>query len=446
MRGKFVIGFVFVLLSFAMVSAGSCDNNQVIMRLYSSANSHVAMWNQSVGAYKDEICYNDIFGTSYSNSNPHDCNGNNRVLSLYSLSNSHASSVHDAVYSHDVCYGDLSCVYDSSAGSSCSNEGKVVARMYSKTNSHVGEASENYQVKVCCRSAFSETPYWADMSGDRITHADFGDTVQMVVPGVSFENFSIKDYRLILPDYNIRTIAGKNLNGNRVGVWTIDKADMDKAHDYAKFYFEVGSKKSKYLSIGKNGADSPMNVTIISPICGKHYDSHSDVHMIIEARDADDLITGVLKINGVPEKNFTNGRTFFDKVFSKSGNFQIVVESSNSRGKKSRAISNIMILDKGPTKYIDGDYVAACIKSPKDFTNIPGTTVNFDASSTRGVRIINGILHELIPGHDKFSWYWTFYPQSIKRNIVNTTDTLAYKFTAEFPIAGDNSASLKVEV
>jgi len=34
----------------------------------------------------------------------------------------------------------------------------------------------------------------------------------------------------------------------------------------------------------------------------------------------------------------------------------------------------------------------------------------------------------------------------VKRNILNSTDKLAYKFTAEFPIAGDNSASLRVEI
>ena len=96
--------------------------------------------------------------------------------------------------------------------------------------------------------------------------------------------------------------------------------------------------------------------------------------------------------------------------------------------------------------YVDGSYIAACIIKPEDFSDIPGSVVEFDASTTRGVRVVGGSVELLVPGEDAFSWYWMFYPEEIARNFVNSVDPLAYKFTAEFSVAGDNSASLRVEV
>ena len=72
--GVFMIG---------VVSAASCDDNQTIMRLYQDSNSHVSFWNESVGDYLEEICYNDIFGSNYNGADPHTCTGANRVLSLF---------------------------------------------------------------------------------------------------------------------------------------------------------------------------------------------------------------------------------------------------------------------------------------------------------------------------------------------------------------------------
>jgi len=245
-----------------------------------------------------------FFNTAYSGSNPHSCTGENRVLSLYKNFNSHASSAHDTVYNYDVCYGDLNCNYDTSSGPTCANNGKVVARMASNSNSHISEASGNYPVKICCISTFANTPYWADMNGKRITHADFGDTVQMIAPPSFSGDFYIKDSRFILPDYDVKTISGNIVGSKMVGVWTITNADLSKVgnNDYSQFYFKVGSKKSKYLDIGKNGHDIPMNITIENPHCGEYFNANSNVKITINAKDADDLIKGVVKINGVRGK------------------------------------------------------------------------------------------------------------------------------------------------
>ena len=143
------------------VGAASCEDSQTIMRLHSTSNSHVSLWNENVAEYTEEICYDDIFGSVYSGESPHVCTGNNKVLSLYDVMNSHASSVTDDNYNNEVCYGGLACVYDSSSNDECSNNGKIVARMYSEYNSHVSIASDkNYGVKICCKA--SEV-YWTNM-------------------------------------------------------------------------------------------------------------------------------------------------------------------------------------------------------------------------------------------------------------------------------------------
>lgn len=437
-----LIGFLFVLVSFALVSAASCSDDQTIMKLYSEDNSHVSIWNSEF--YDVRICHDDVFGFPYSKANPHDCNGANRVLSLYNTSNSHASVSHDDNYAIDVCYGDLSCVYDNSSGDACSNGGEVVARLYSQTNSHVAvPSSVVYPWKVCCLSLGA---YWADANGNKIAEADFGDTVQLIDRTTSSGTFIVKESDFLVDD-DIRSIEGAGNDFGLVGYWTIQQEDLDKTEeDYDGFYFYVeGGMESERLKINPIGEDSVMDVTIVSPACGSHFDEGEEVNVSISASDDDNIITGHVNING-ENISFSNGGVSFSRFFNVSGNIKVIAEASNDRGYKSKVISNVMVLDKEGDSYVDGEYVAACIDKPANFENIPGSRVDFDASATRAIRVIGGIVDELIPGIDPFSWYWTFYPEGIENNYINTTDMRAYKFTAEFPIAGNNLASLRVEI
>ena len=443
MKKEFILGFIFVLSCFSLVAAASCDDSQTIMRLYSSNNSHVSAWDENVDSYVEEICYNDIFGFDYVGDDVHSCTGTNRILSLYSSNNSHASEVTDDVYDYEVCYGSLGCVYDSSVGDSCSNDGEIIARMSSELNAHVSYASDlNYSIKICCESM---GVYWADMNGNEITNADFGDMVQLVAGGVGSGTFEIKENDFF--DDDIKSIVGESVGSNLIGFWTIEEEDMEKTSDYDEFYFEVNGMESGYLNIDVNGDDDPMSVSIVSPVCGEVYDESVDVEIIVAADDDDDFISGTITINGEQVVEFSNGGISFIETLDAPGTVQIVVEASNTRGENKRAISNIMVLDIVEGEgYVDGSYIAACIIKPEDFSDIPGSVVEFDASTTRGVRVVGGSVELLVPGEDAFSWYWMFYPEEIARNFVNSIDPLAYKFTAEFPVAGDNSASLRVEV
>jgi len=445
MKKRFILGVFILLVGFGFVAAGTCEDDQTIMRLYSSSNSHVSAWDVNNDSYIEEICYDEIFGSAYGGLNPHDCTGDNRILSLSSSSNAHASETNDTVYAYEVCYGNLACVYDSSAGENCSNDGRIIARMHSSSNSHVSYASDiNYSIKVCCQVAGL---YWADMNMNPITQADFGDMVLLVKPGGSSGTFDIKEEDLLIDD-DIRSVTGASGGGNLIGVWEIATEDLDETPgDYDQFYFEFGAERSEYLNISPIGNNEPMTIDIVSPFCGTNYTEGDSVNIIVTASDSDDEIFGEVWIDGEFIDTFSNGGITINRNLDVPGDSQIIVNATNTQGERSKIISNIMILDTDAVgNYIDGDYLAACIDKPKSFTNIEGKIVDFDASTTRGIRVAGGVIDELVPGIDPFSWYWMFMPGNHARVLLSTTNTTAYIFTAAFPVPGDNSASLRVEI
>jgi len=95
---------------------------------------------------------------------------------------------------------------------------------------------------------------------------------------------------------------------------------------------------------------------------------------------------------------------------------------------------------------VDGEYVAACIYEPKDFSDIATGTVDFNASTTRGFNVSGGFVQELIPGEYPFSWSWRFMPQNVSMAFENTTDVEAYEFKVNFPGSGSNWAELEISL
>ena len=285
---------------------------------------------------------------------------------------------------------------------------------------------------------------WRDMSGNVIFSAQGGDTVQMVMTDISSGTFEIFEEDAIGND-DIRSVVGVAVGSDLVGTWTITGEDLDKTNDYGDFRFRVGDDVSGKLPVSLTSLDSPMNIEIVSPGCGTYYDEGSSLTIEVSATDKDDFIDGSVSVNGVVKDTFVNGGVSFANTFDVPGNYQIIAEAVNSRGKRGRHISNIMILDRDN----DGEYVAACIAIPKDFSDMDDPAVNFDASTTRGVIVSdNGAsVLEVIPDDNpaSFSWYWRFMPENIIREFVKSSELKAYKFTAEFPIIGDNSAGLRVE-
>lgn len=449
-----------------VVSAASCDvdnDDQLIMRLYNASNSHVALWNESNDTYLEEICYNDIFGSAYGGADPHKCedDGSNRVLSLYATGNSHAVTVDtNPDYNEDVCYGNLKCVVDTGSSDDCSNGGKVVARMYSTDNSHVALwniTTDIYTTKICCKA--SEL-YWAD--ANRVPMADripnIGDRVLAIATDTSSGTFNIRedDVECVLGlpfgcgDDDIRSVVGGDVSGNLIGNWTINQTDLDSAGDLDEFYFNVdgGVDESDRMAINDTIDDSPMNLTVVSPHCGQYFNETEAVTIEIYASDNDSFLWGEVRINENVTKTFVNGGITFNYTFGSSGNYNIVAEAFNEDGERIRHIANVMILGLNGTVYEDGRYVAACIDEPKDLSSLELGVVNFSAESTRAIEVSGGIMTMVSPGTNRLDWYWEFIMPNGRVDIYefsNNATSLAYRFAVEFPIAGDNSATLRVD-
>ena len=294
---------------------------------------------------------------------------------------------------------------------------------------------------------------WLDMNGDIISSANVGDTVQMVATGLgsgTFEVFEEDDGFigfLFGGDDEIKSVDGVADGDDVVGLWTITQEDLEPTSDYGEFKFEIGGDVSEDLAIDTDEDDDPMNVTILSPVCGSDFDEGEVVPIEVGAFDSDDLITGSVTIDGTVTP-FSNGGVSFYYTFDTPGDYQVVAEGVNDKGEKSRSISNIMVLDRAGDMYIDGVYSASCIDKPEDFSNIQGNVVEFDASSTRAIKVISGAINEILPGSTDLNFYWSFLPdgRTYGMQYVGTGNSLAYKFITTFASSGDNSATLSIKV
>ena len=65
MRKEVFFVLILVISIMGFVSA-DCSESQLIMRLSSASNAHGALFNQS---YSYQVCFNNIFGESYTGSN-----------------------------------------------------------------------------------------------------------------------------------------------------------------------------------------------------------------------------------------------------------------------------------------------------------------------------------------------------------------------------------------
>ena len=126
-------------------------------------------------------------------------------------------------------------------------------------------------------------------------------------------------------------------------------------------------------------------------------------------------------------------------VISSSGNYKIVAETTNSRGQKARAISNVMVIDPA----VDGEYVAACITKPEDYSNIPTNYIEFDASDSLGISYstATGVATEIGPSGLSFDWSFS----DDRTNPYHLgTNKLSYHFFKNFNTVGNNWATLQV--
>ena len=435
-----------------LVSAGSviaaCSDDQTIMRLYSLSNSHGAVWNDEHG-HNVQICYDEIFGMSFSGEAHPVCDSSNTILWLSDLYNSHASMAADAIYDVPICYGDINCTV---RNISCIENEKIVVKLHSEINTHLAapnyESSGTYEKILCCKQNAVSMANWTNLNGEIIHSANMSDTIRLVLTKsglqantpVVFEIYEHDQGFFNGEDYigNVSGIVDEN--GNVVAYWKILRGNLSTTpHDYNELYFNVLGYQSDYLSVSELEEDDPMNLIIISPICGSDYNKSSVVGIEINATDSDDIITGNVTI-GMNITPFSNGYLAFDYAFNDAGNLQVVVIGTNTRGYMRRLISSIMIVDT--TK--DGSYVAACIDRPSDFSDIGSGSVKFEAIGSKGLRYSPSTDRQYI-STNALNFYWLFSDGRTNPN-VDGENSLSYDFWKTFQDAGQNWATLEVEM
>jgi len=211
------------------------------------------------------------------------------------------------------------------------------------------------------------------------------------------------------------------------------------------FFFIVNNTRSNYLNISAVYNDTPTNTTILSPLCGEYFNVGSaPVSIVINASDADDRINGNLSVDGKKIASFGNGLLTVNYTFSSGGNYQIIADAVNSRGERVRRTANVMAVDRSK----NGTYTAACIDKPKDFENFQSRRIEFDASSSRGIRY-SPPSRILVLGPKDLNFSWVFsngIRLSARGGVPPSNKTTGSQFTIPFNSAGNNWGALSVAV
>ena len=294
--------------------------------------------------------------------------------------------------------------------------------------------------------------FWRNLNGEEITHADVGDTVQMVQIRSPSGTFEIREADGAIDDESnggsnddaIRSgseaISGGLVGKDIVGTWKILQEDLDKTEDYDHFYFTVNGMNSDFLNISFEGADEPMNIVFESPPCGQHFIVKDTSLINVSVSDPDSVVLGNLTIGG-DVYEFSNEGTSFNYDWNRSGNIQIELFAINDKMALRRTITSVMVID--PT--IPATYLAACIDKPADFSDINYSTVWFDAGNSKGIRNESGTLEIILPERLLFTWSFS---DGLRKYIKkgDAPDELAYRFHKNFATAGHNWAVLDVKI
>ncbi|MEK6872419.1 MAG: hypothetical protein AABW90_00215, partial [Nanoarchaeota archaeon] len=194
-KNYIILVFLFIIFLVGLVNAAqNCDSNQTIMKLSGENNSHGALWNDAI--YTTKICYDVLYGKSFTGANPPGCTGNNKVVGLAGTSNAHVEIPEQSNYTTNVCFGDLICrsIDTTSSTDNCNgiNE-KIVVSLAQSSNSHLAEGNNtNYPIKICCKLGIEvQQAYWTDMQESPISNADLNDLVKLIVNGNGLENKEI---------------------------------------------------------------------------------------------------------------------------------------------------------------------------------------------------------------------------------------------------------------
>ena len=378
------------------VSAASCPDSQVIMKLSDATNAHGALWDDA--NYPVKICYDKIFGSEYAGANPHTCTGTNKVVGLSNITNAHAEVPSRTSYSTNVCYGDLSCEMKKDP-TPCSAGYNLTLRLYNENNSHISNVSDtNYPIKICCKPGITsivEGAYWSNMINVKINSADLKDTVKLNIAGSGLSgNVNYTIYKQCsglgcIPAFFFGDKVVATLNSSYgYATWQAGKKN-DGSFETGDYYF-----KAKLSDIEYNSYDTPVYgvltvntpeknaypvAVIIKPDAESKWTMNMNINFTQASYDEDDDLIARWNFDDGNITSLYNCQTSkCDTTHSYSGSGTKVIGLTAEevlRGQKNSAYRRIYV-------YKQGINVFAVISDPDPTTGekIYTGIVNFNAS------------------------------------------------------------------
>lgn len=396
-----VLLILFGIILIGLVSAGTCNEDQRIMRLYQAAistgNSHGALYNNSYYNINQDVCFSDIFGYAYTGPNDHTCHGNNRLINLYQTNNSHAAIPGVAGYNYGVCFGELTCRAISSGICDVAGGEKAVLSLFSNTNSHISAGDKStYVYKICCKAFNVNNANWGNMANTVTANADLNDRVKLMVNGGGFygKNFDFKIYKkggFLSPDslvYERDGVIGQSYS-SAYATW--------RANVTGNYYFNVTTFDGKtygsgILSVSGGELNSIPNATITNPKKGDINFTGDNIIFNQSSYDVDDYINyswdfddlTIVKGSTIDYVNYN-----LTHSYSIAGQKNINLSVIDERGLTDQDLVSILIINKN----VNGKYVFAGITKPeyKKIITMVGD-VEFDASDSYAVQVSGGVL------------------------------------------------------
>ncbi len=287
---------------------------------------------------------------------------------------------------------------------------------------------------------------WFDLNGNSITTAEQGDVVELrYIGNTNGDDFNIKEDDTLFDD-DIVTITGIPNSQNTAAIWTIPTGTLgnDLEEEY-ELYFEINGGNSYNLNVSGQNNDDPTG-DFITPTCGTDFQNATQENINFTVSDTDSLLDITLTVNDEEVFSQTSqGGTFsvphlFTTESGEEGITEIILRASETNGQgKVKATSNVIVYNS-----TDGvRYVAACIKEPKDYSNIVTDYAFFNASTTRAVNYssVSNSVNDLPFSDLYFDWVFSDGRDHPDNDGANLISREFHKYFNQF---GNNWANLKV--
>jgi hypothetical protein len=138
------------------LAACTGGNSQLIFRIHQPFNAHAQQWDAAPPFYDEDLCFDQIFGSTFLGANPHACTGTNVVAVLSTATNAHVEEKTQGNYAFPACYGNLSCSFKPV----CSGDESCVATVSGITNAVVATCTDPlaFNTKICCKNIAPTAP------------------------------------------------------------------------------------------------------------------------------------------------------------------------------------------------------------------------------------------------------------------------------------------------